>query len=118
KRNYVPITDFIFNSLYRDLKNQEISVTKDDLKSILHSDFVPQINPFKEFLNSIDYEDDGIDYIEKVASTIKTEDDDYFQWAFKKWFISLVAGVLEEGVVNETMLILLGKQGIGKTRWF
>lgn len=111
------LNDYSFNSIYRELKNNKIqSISKDDLRILLFSDYVPLVNPFIQFLDSIVY-DDNVDYIAKIASTVKTENDEYFQWIFKKWFVNLVACVTGEGITNENMIILVGKQGIGKTRW-
>lgn len=114
---FQPITDYDFNSLYRELKNEDISVNKEDLKSILHSAFIRRVNPFIQFLETIEPCNNETDYITKIASSVTTKNDDYFQWVFKKWFVGVVACVVGSGVANETVLILLGKQAIGKTRW-
>lgn len=116
-KNFEKMDNFIFNSMYREIKNEGINISKDDLKTLLYSDFIPVVNPFLRYLESVEYQDDGIDYIDKVASTVKTTNDEYFRWVFKKWLVNLVACVVEEGVTNENMIILVGKQGIGKTRW-
>lgn len=116
--NYQPLTDFNFNSIFRELKNAHIQIGQNELRSLLYSDFVKKVHPFAEFLKSVELkEDDQEDYIFKVAETVKTADDRYFQWIFKKWFVNLVACVVKNGVANENMIILVGKQGIGKTRW-
>lgn len=114
---FQPITDYFLNSLYRELKNEGISLNMNELKSMLHSDYVRQRNPFLHFLKSIQEYVTDVDYIANIASSVTTKNDDYFQWVFKKWFVGVVACVVGSGVANETVLILLGKQGIGKTRW-
>src|SRR5690606_33773155 len=114
---FQPITDYDFNSLYREMKNEDVGVYKDDLKSILHSDFIPKINPFIQFLETIEPCNDGVDYITKIASSVTTTNNEFLHWVFKKWFVGVVAGIFTTKDTNENMLILLGKQGIGKTRW-
>ena len=36
---------------------------------------------------------------------------------FKKWFVSMVASWMKDEVVNHTVLVLVGRQGIFKTTW-
>ena len=36
---------------------------------------------------------------------------------FKKWFVAMVASWLKDEVVNHTVLVLVGRQGIFKTTW-
>lgn len=115
--SFQPITDFFLNSRYRELKNENIPVNSNDLKSMLHSDYVKRRNPFLHFLESIEQYEEDVDYIANIACSVTTKDDSYFKWVFKKWFVGVVACVIGSEVANETVLILLGKQGIGKTRW-
>lgn len=49
--------------------------------------------------------------------TVKTTDDEYFYWVFKKWFVAMVACAIKEDVTNQTVIIFSGKQGVGKTTW-
>lgn len=114
---FQPITNYDFNSLYRELKNEGISVNKEDLKSILHSNFIRRVNPFIQFLETIEPCNNEIDYITKIASSVTTTNDEFCRWVFKKWFVNVVACIFNPKAANENMLILLGKQGIGKTRW-
>ena len=36
---------------------------------------------------------------------------------FRKWIVALVAGLLIDKVVNHTVIVFSGKQGVGKTTW-
>src|SRR5690554_7817631 len=78
---FEPLDDYFLNSLYRELRHQQLSVTISDLKTILHSNFVKLRNPFIYFLENITDLDYSTDYILKISSTIKTINDDYFRWA-------------------------------------
>ncbi|MCQ2312828.1 MAG: hypothetical protein MJZ84_05205 [Paludibacteraceae bacterium] len=40
-----------------------------------------------------------------------------WQHCFKKWFVAMVASWLYDDVVNQQVLVLIGKQGIYKTTW-
>lgn len=53
-----------------------------------------------------------------MSKTIKTNDDEYFHWVLRKWFVAMVACAINEKITNHTALIFSGGQGIGKTSWF
>jgi predicted P-loop ATPase len=46
---------------------------------------------------------------------VDTTNNDLFQKTFKKWLVALVAGAVRPEVVNHTVLVFSGKQGVGKT---
>ena len=41
----------------------------------------------------------------------------YWRHCFKKWFVAMVASWMKDEVVNHTVLVLIGRQGIFKTTW-
>ena len=41
----------------------------------------------------------------------------YWRQCFKKWFVAMVASWMKDEVVNHTVLVLIGRQGIFKTTW-
>lgn len=117
ENSFLPIEDYFLNSVYRELRYEKIKTTINELRTILHSNYVRQRNPFKHFLNSIENYDETIDYIDLISSSVKSHDDNYFRWAFKKWFVGFVACVLNTRIANENVMIFIGGQGIGKTTW-
>ena len=42
---------------------------------------------------------------------------DLWRICFKKWFVAMVASWMKDEVVNHTVLVLVGRQGIYKTTW-
>lgn len=50
-----------------------------------------------------------------MAEQVKAKDQQYWKWCLRKWLVALVASVKEQEVVNQTVLILQGGQGIGKS---
>ena len=52
-----------------------------------------------------------------LADTITTTKQDLWRICFKKWFVAMVACVLDEKQVNQTVIVFSGKQGLGKTTW-
>ena len=43
--------------------------------------------------------------------------DRFWRQCFKKWFVAMVASWMKDDVVNHTVLVLVGRQGIFKTTW-
>jgi predicted P-loop ATPase len=47
----------------------------------------------------------------------RSEADAFWRKCFKKWFVAMVASWMKDEVVNHTVLVLIGRQGIFKTTW-
>ena len=92
-----------------------------DLDTVLGSGFVPDFDPFWYYLNRLPPWDNQ-DYILElsVSVTVKggVEKQMFFYECLKKWLVAMVASWLNEEVVNHIVLVLLGRQGSGKTTWF
>ena len=118
-----PINDRKVNSLWAEM-SQITRVNKQDLYSIIESDYVPIFNPFCEYLNSLpEWHEGDHDYIADLAATVKVrrEDDSSlftFRSSLKKWLVGMVASWLCDDVVNNVILVLIGEQGAFKTTWF
>lgn len=113
---FILLQAYKLNSIKRELNNQGINATLTDIKCLLESDFVPKYSPFKEYFKNLK-QWDNVDYIEMLAETISTTKNEDFKWAFKKWLVAFVACAINEETTNQGILILTGKQGIGKTTW-
>src|SRR5690606_3032749 len=109
--------NFEFNSIRRELNNNSVSTSISELKSLLESDFVSIYNPFEDYFNNLPDWDGKTDYISQLTDTIITTNQKDFKWAFKKWLVAMVACAINEDITNQAVLILTGKQGIGKTTW-
>jgi predicted P-loop ATPase len=107
-----------FHSVLLDLQKECTGrVSKDMLRTILASDFVPSYNPFNlyfEYISSLPIESD---YIGMLADRVVTNSQEQFGKYFRIWFIAMVACLLDDRIENQLALILKGKQGIGKTRF-
>ena len=74
-------------------------------------------DPFQDYFeNLVEYTGDK-DHIEELAMTITTTKPDLWKECFKKWFVAMVACVLNEKQTNQTVIVFSGKQGLGKTTW-
>ena len=115
-----PINDTKVNSLWKDMsKTKRVNVQ--DIYRIIESDFVAEFHPFREYLESLTkYE--GRDFIRELAETVRVkggeEEQELFCLYLKKWLVAMVAGWVDESVVNNVILVLIGEQGSYKTTWF
>lgn len=112
-----PITDFVENSILREILNAKVKCNINTLRNLLHSDYCQQYDPFKEYFDSLVNNENDFDYITELANTITTTRQDLWQVCFKKWFVAMVACVTNEKAINQTVIVFSGKQGIGKTTW-
>lgn len=81
----------------------------------------PEVNPAKEFLDNLPIWD-GTDRFIPLSNTLMSIniDENLKLIYLRKWFIGVVHGLLNcpgQNKYNENVIILIGNQGIGKTRW-
>lgn len=116
-----PIGEFDLNSMKNKIDEADIPYPMGSLTSLLNSDNFPRYNPLKDYFNSLPNYEDGHDYIAQLAACVKmegTDDPAFFARILRKWLVSIVASVMEKNVCNQIVLILCGKQGIGKSTLF
>src|SRR5690554_1648910 len=85
------LDDYSLNSLHRELQNSSNRIGKRQLNNLLESEFVPKYNPITEYFENLPEWDGYTDYIDEFLSSIETTDDKNFRWAFKKWFVAMIA---------------------------
>lgn len=104
------------NSILNEMIKAGIKVTSTLLRTIINSDYVPEFDPFTDYYNGLP-EWDGVDYIGQLAATVETPNPELFRICMQKWLIGTVGTQICPDDVNQTVLVLQGGQGIGKTRW-
>lgn len=112
-----PITDFVENSILREILKAKVKCNINTLRNLLRSDFCEQHDPFKEYFDHLPVANAEQDYINDLANTITTTKQDLWKVCFKKWFVAMVACVTNEKAINQTVIVFSGKQGVGKTTW-
>ena len=117
---FMPVNDRIVNSLWSQMSTIT-RVNIQDMYRVIESDYVPVFNPFKEYLNNLSKPGEQ-DYIRELAQTVRVKGGEQEQklWHLylKKWLVGMVASWLSEDVVNNVILVFIGKQGAYKTTWF
>lgn len=114
---FKPMTDFSENSILREILKAKVKCSINSLRNLLHSDYCEMFDPFNIYFENLSENEDETDWIEKLADTITTTKQDLWRICFKKWFVAMVACVLDEKQVNQTVIVFSGKQGLGKTTW-
>lgn len=115
---WVPLDDRILNDVLCELEKVcKTRIPKKDLKHAIESSFSKAYNPLKDYVESLPYEDDGIDYIEQLANRVQVAPDkqEIHNRFFKMWFVAMVACWIFKDVINHEMLVYIGKQGIFKS---
>ena len=123
-----------------------VNISTNEMWTALKSDMVPAVHPLRAWLNGLrPWSSNEPDWIDLVASQVRVREsaqvlsaapkvsrplgegearsavesnaDRLWRGCFKKWFVAMVAGWMKDEVVNHTVLVLVGRQGIYKTTW-
>lgn len=129
---YTPITDYIQNSIRLALDKRGSKLKRYDLAELLESDFVPKYHPFREYFEGLP-DVNGDNHISAFCDRVKIKDGNepsdividgqpltnqqWFTLCMRRWLIATVAGAVNPDTVNHSVLILVGKQGRGKTTY-
>ena len=122
------LTDKDINTMVCNcVEETQVNVTVSEMWTALKSDRIPAVHPLRAWLQELrPYTEDRPDWIDMVAQQVVVKDDGllamgdgqaYWSACFKKWFVAMVASWMKDEVVNHTVLVLVGRQGIFKTTW-
>ena len=129
------LNDGLLTARWRDITTTDINdivcdcsaesglqITAREVLAVLQSHRIPDIHPLREYvLNCRPYTDDQPDWIGWLAERVTVEggEAEQQQWrtCFTKWFVAMVACWMKDEVVNQQVLVLIGRQGIFKTTW-
>lgn len=129
------LTDHIENSLWCAMQHHGMAVNLNELHTLLGSDFVKEYHPLKEYLDGLPPWDGETDYIDRLAAMVHVKESPHsplqqdksrerndlsetpvrFADILKRWIVSMIAAALNETVVNQVILTLIGRQGSYKT---
>ena len=117
------LTDKDINTMVcRCVEETQVNINVSEMWTALKSDMVPAVHPIRAWLNQLgQYTYDQVDWIDFVAKQVQVVGGEqanlYWRQCFKKWFVAMVASWMKDEVVNHTVLVLVGRQGIFKTTW-
>ena len=125
----------IQNSPWCAMQHHGMAVNLNELHTLLGSDFVKEYHPLKEYLDGLPPWDGETDYIGRLAAMVHVKESPHsplqqdksrerndlsetpvrFADILKRWMVSMIAAALNETVVNQVILTLIGRQGSYKT---
>ena len=115
-----PISDRVVNSLWAEM-SKEKTVRIQDVYRVIESDFVQDFHPFRFYLEHLPpWNGDNHILAMSVSVMVKGEVEEQMRFAeyLTKWLVGMVAGWVDDSVVNNVILVLIGEQGSYKTTWF
>jgi len=98
----------------KDKNRKNKSISKNMFLTAMESKFIHEYNPFDDFVGSLP-NIDGRSHLDQLLSSL-TYDDPQARIFVEKWLVGLVASL--QGIHIVTILVLVGKQNIGKTTFF
>ena len=117
--DWQPICDRIVNTLWGELSATKV-VRVQDMFRVIESDFVPEFHPFRFYLEHLPPWN-GEDHILAMSVSVNVkggvEEQMLFAAYLRKWLVGMVAGWVDDKVVNNVILVLIGEQGSYKTTW-
>ena len=119
-----PVDDFKINSIYRQSMHAvDFGMNKNKVWDVINSDIVPTYNPFLEFFESHGHlKPKG--RIKEVLKCFEYEEPenfkkigkDYLEMFLTRWMLSIISSM--HGTHSILVLVLVGGQGTGKTKFF
>ena len=116
-----PITDRVVNSLWAAMSREQ-RVNVQDVYRVVESDFVADFQPFADYLGALPAPEGDAGAIHALAATVRVrggaEEQALWEEYLRKWLVGMVAAWVDDAVVNNVILVLIGEQGSYKTTWF
>ena len=129
------LNDEMMNAGWRDITTSDIndivcdcsaesglSIAAKEVLAVLQSHRIPDVHPLREYvLNCPAWEEGQPDVLSWLAQRVTVAggeaEQELWRKCFIKWFVAMVASWLRDDVVNQQVLVLIGRQGIFKTTW-
>ena len=110
-----------YHNIITDIKmDAGIDIADNDFRALTGSDKLSaEFNPIQDYIFSLPKWDGKPRFFEFLQQ-VQLIDEDYREhliMTFRKWFIMMVASLIDDYIINDTILVLSGKQGRGKTRF-
>lgn len=110
--------DRVRNRIILEMFEKDLDISKDKFDLFVESDNISKdYNPFITYFDNLKRWDGKVDYLKKIAQTVKTDNAERFEQTLKKFLVGTLDCLLEEDSVNDVCLVFQSGQGLGKTRW-
>jgi len=114
------VDDVYFNTIWTELLRSRMDITRQMLKAYLNSHLSAQFDPFQSYFEELEaWHPDQPDYIQLLADTITVPMANRELWNMylRRWLIATVGCAVDAKTINQQVLVLVGEQGTGKTKW-
>ena len=116
-KDFNDLTDRVVNSLWRKMCKEVAPTRKQDLQTIIESDFVTLYDPFREYVDSLP-EWDGKDRVTELAKRVS--DKPLWINGFHRWMLGNTAQWMNCGMESQrpnsvAPILISTKQGLGKS---
>ena len=111
---WTDITTADINDIVCDCSAESgLSIAAKEVLAVLQSHRVPDVHPLREYILSCNpYTTDQPDWIAWLAKQVTVEGGEQEQkiWinCFRKWFVAMVAAWMDDNIVNQQVLVLIG----------
>lgn len=92
---------------------------KDEFKTLFSSTKIERYDPFVEYFESLPkWKNTDPDYITELAEHVKTDNQEWWKWMFKKHLVRMAGQATGQVSFNKHCLTLVGNQNDGKTSFW
>lgn len=105
------------DEIWRELSKKGYKFDLNKVKSLLRTSFVQDYDPFRRYFEGLPEWDRTTDYIEKLASYIETDDDEFFCEQLKKALVRSIACAVDHIENRIVFTLVQPTQNAGKSSW-
>lgn len=117
RKAFVPVDERMLHTLWCEMTHTGLRCRFTTFRILLYSHFVKDYNPFEDYFRKLPPWDGVTDHIGQMAARVTTTRPELWDECFRRWIVAMVACALVPEVINHTVLVLTGPQGVGKTSW-
>lgn len=111
---FCELDDFNSNSIWMELNEAGYACSLKNMENLIYSDFSTCYHPIIDYMERLP-EWDGTDHIARLADSVHTTNQEFWQKGLKKFLVGMIAAATDKDVVNHLCLLLCSKQNLGKT---
>jgi predicted P-loop ATPase len=122
EKKYEFFDERALDNLYNNIDINGNSISQGRLLSLIGSNLISSdYDPILEYIMMLP-KWDGKDRFPLFLTQISLNDEkanrDFLIKAFRKWFVTMVASLVNTDIINEVAIVFSGQEGRGKTRFF
>lgn len=105
------------NTIFFRMSEAGITYPLNNLKAIIDSDYAISLDPINDYFSQLPQWDGKTDHIAQLAETVQASDQAYWHEVLRHWMVGMVSCAINAQDINQQVILLVGKQGKGKSTW-